>query len=223
MPYVEFDHEEFVVSYDMNLYHQCLDHFDSLLENEHQEWEKAVDERAQNIPDKRTREDFLDFISEEYGERIEFHSILLNSFFAASFAMFEHRLYQLCCRAKNDSGNPFSVKDIRGRSSTEQAGKYLTALGIPFPNNTNLWQEIMRYREIRNLIMHEGGRVREREEIKEYALTHGLISPNDGLRELNISRAYCDTAIGNMKIFLLDLIELYNQWLQEQSKEQKDE
>ena len=107
MPQIGFDNEEFVVSYDMNLYQQCLDHFDSILENEQQEWEKAVNERAEKIPDNRTREDFMDFISEEYGDRKEFHSILLNSFFAASFAMFEHRLNHICYRAKDASGNPF--------------------------------------------------------------------------------------------------------------------
>ena len=71
--------------------------------------------------------------------------------------------------------------------------------------------------------MHEGGRVREPEGLKEYASTHGLISPDDSFNELNISKTYCNTAIGNMKTFLLDLITLYNDWLQKQPKKQKDE
>ena len=52
-------------------------------------------------------------MSEDYIDRVAFRYILLNSFFAASFATFEHRLYQLCYRAMKYLQPSSSVKDLR--------------------------------------------------------------------------------------------------------------
>lgn len=204
----------------MRLFHRCLGHVDSSLEDEFQEWENAVKSRAQTIADEEGQRDFLDYMSEEFAERSEFGFIFLNSFFAASFAEFEHSLYQLCYSAQADSKNGSSVDDLLGGSRMDKADKYLSGLGIPFPSETNTWKEIKNYRDMRNRIMHEGGRIRRNEDLYTYADRQGIISPNDGLREIRLTRDFCGKAIDNMRNFLIDAILRHDRWRQEQSEEQ---
>ena len=67
----------------------------------------------------------------------------MNSFFMASFALFEHQLIRLCGRVRRRQGSPFSVNQFK-YSLTERAKLYLTKLGVPFPIGTPEWSEIIR-------------------------------------------------------------------------------
>lgn len=217
MPSISFDHEEFVVDYQMNIFRQYLIHLETLFEDEFRNWDDAVETRAQKIPDETDRQEFYDYMSEDYFERLAFRHILLNSFFAASFAMFEHRLCQHCYHIQNYLQSSCSVDDLRISSRMDRADKYLRGLGVPFPNKSNLWKEIKRYQEMRNRIMHEGGRIRPTEELYRYARKHGIVSPHDGLHEIRLTKDFCDQAVDSMKKFLLEAIDSYNRWRTEQS------
>ncbi len=223
MPLISFDHEEFVVDYRMGLFHRCLGHMESLLDQEFRQWDNAVQERIQTISDEQGQQHFLDYVSEEFAERSEFGFIVLNSFFAASFAEFEHRLFQLCYRAQKDSNSGSSVDDVVSGSRMDKADKYLSGLGVPFPGETNLWKEIKNYRDIRNRIMHEGGRIRLNEDLHSYARKQNIISPNDGLREIRLTQSFCEQSIDNMRNFLIGAMRRYDQWLKEQSDKQRGE
>ena len=223
MPLISFDHQEFVVDYRMGLFHRCLGHMESLLDQEFLQWDNAVKTRAQTISDERGQQDFWDYMSEEFAERSEFGYIFLNSFFATSFAEFEHRLYQLCYRAQVDSNSGSSVDNEGSGSRMDRADKYLSGLGIPFPRETNLWKEIKNYRDMRNRIMHEGGRIRSNEDLYGYATKQGIVSPNDGLREIRLTKDFCELSIDNMRKFLIDAIRRYDQWFKKQSEEQNGE
>ena len=221
MPSISFDHEEFVVDYQMNLIQRYLDHLEPLFEEEFLQWDNAVEERAQNISDETNRQEFYDYMSEDYIDRVAFRYILLNSFFAASFATFEHRLYQLCYRAMKYLQPSSSVKDLRKElrkvSQIDKAVKYLKDLGILFPTETDLWKNMERYRELRNRIMHEGGRIRPGEELRPYAEKHGIISPDDPFLEIRLTKDFCNQAVDSMRELLLEAIERYDRWLTEQS------
>ena len=77
---------------------------------------------------------------EDIGE--QFKNILFNSFFAASFALFEHKLRTICQRAQTAMGSPFSVDDISSRSILNRAKTYLIRLGVDFPARDSDWQVI---------------------------------------------------------------------------------
>ena len=126
---VQMGFYHYIVSYNMDLYRRCLGHCEALLQEEFQKWEKDWLETADDFEDEHTRHQFYEFVNSEHGERLEFQSILLSSFFAASFAMFEHELVGFCRRAKRESNTPFSVNDLSSPSPTERAKKYLTILG----------------------------------------------------------------------------------------------
>ncbi len=217
MPRVSFDNQAFVVDYEMGLLHRSLDHIESLLENDYQELDSAVNVRAEKIADEKEREEFRDYVADEFADRSGCRAILLNSFFAASFATFEHRLYRICYRAQADLKSSSSVDGVGEASRLEKARKYLAGLGIRLPDESNLWEEIKVYAEIRNRIMHEGGRIRPNEDLRKYATRRKITSPNDGLREIRITKVYCSQAIEKMRRFLLDSVTKYYQWRGEQS------
>ena len=137
---------------------------------------------------------------EEQGE--QFKSILFNSFFAASFALFEYKLLTICQRAQTAMGSPFSVDDIRSQSILDRSKSYLTRLGVCFPAQDSDWQVIKKYREIRNKLMHEGGLLSESGELTAYALSKEIASDRNG-RELVLTRSFCEEAVNNLKGFVL--------------------
>ena len=149
--------EWFLMSHRWELHSRFLDLVEPHLENTLRDWEQAIEQQAQQIDDEEARDEFYEFHSDEYHERLEFRGILMNSFFSASFALFENQLIRICRSAQRNGGSPFSVKDLGSFPPTDRAKTYLQKLGVPFPADTAKWQEITDYREVRNKIMHEGG------------------------------------------------------------------
>ena len=223
MPSISFDHEEFVVDYQMGLFRRYLDHIETLLEGDFLEWDESVRERAQEFSDDKERQEFLDYMSEDFADRSEFRYILFNSFFVASFALFEHRLYQLCYRAQEFLKASDSVDDLPGSSRLDKANKYLTGLGVPFPNETDLWKDIKWIRNTRNRVTHNGGRIKPKDDLNRFARKHSIISHNGGVPEIILTKDFCNLAIDTMREFLLEAIERYDEWRKEQSEEQKSE
>ena len=132
----------------------------------------------------------------------QFKNILFNSFFTASFALFEHKLQTICQRAQTAMSSPFSVDDIRAGSVLDRSKTYLTKLGVDFPAQDSDWQVIKRYAGIRNKLMHEGGLLPESGGLTEYALSKQIVSGWNG-RELVLARPFCEEAVNNLEGFLL--------------------
>ena len=202
-----------IISYNMDLYRRCLEHCEALLQKELEEWEKDWLEATDQVEDEHVQAELSLFIGSEQEERQQFKSILINSFFAASFGMFEHELVGFCHRAQGKTHNPFSVDDLGSRSPTERVKRYLTKLGIEFPANSQMWKEITKYRELRNRIMHEGGRLRDSEELTEYARSHDLLATIGRRPDLALTRTFYEEAVGNMITFLLSVFDAYEAWL----------
>lgn len=163
--------ERILISHKWQLHGRFLDLVEPHLETTLQDWEQAIEQQAQQIDDEDERAEFYEFHSDEYHERMEFKVILMNSFFSASFALFENQLLRICRSAQRSSGSPFSVRDLASSSPTDRAKTYLLRLGVAFPADTAEWQEITRYREIRNKIVHEGGVLPPAGDITDFAKT----------------------------------------------------
>lgn len=203
---------ELLISGQLDVYSRLLDLLDPHLEEAIDYWQQDVERQAQLIDDEDTRREFLEFHSDEYHEQMEFRVILMNSFFVASFASFENQLMRICMHAKRNSGSPFSVTDLRSSSPTENAKKYLKKLGIEFPADSEEWQKITKYRQIRNKIMHEGARLRaniDENNLIKFAKGNQIHSGGS----LELTRVFCDEALVTMKQFLLDVRVDYNRWL----------
>ena len=200
------------------VYARQLDRLESHLEQDLQSFEQWVEQQAKRIDDEDTLSQFYDFYSEEYHEHKEFKVILMNSLFVSSFASFEHQLMQICHVAEGNSGSPFSERDLRSSSSTERAKTYLTKLGIEFPSDSQEWQNITRYREIRNKIMHNGGGfdVEEDEgDLARFARQKRIFTASRSELtggSLELTRAFCDEAGEQMNQLLRAVYRTYRRW-----------
>ena len=181
------------------MYSRLLDLLDPLLEQVLRDWEQEVEQQAERIDDEYTLSQFNDFLSEEYQEHLQIRVILMNSLFATSFAMFENQLMWVCHVAERNSGSPFSVSDLGSRSPTDRARTYLTKLGVEFPSDSHEWQNITRYREIRNKIMHNGGHLGVEGDLAKFAGEQQILHSGS----LELTRAFCDKAGREMKQLLL--------------------
>ena len=102
--------EQYLVSHRWELHSRFLNLVELHLEDTLRDWEQAIEQQAQQIYGEYARDEFKEFHSDEYHERLEFRGILMNSVFSASFALFENQLMRICRNAQRHCGNPFSVK-----------------------------------------------------------------------------------------------------------------
>ena len=173
-------------------------------------WEQTIEQEHDEVQ----RETFREFHEDEYYDFQQIKAILLNSFFTASYALFEHHLTRLCQSAKRRRKTPFSVDDLKG-PLTKRAKVYLTKLEVSFPSNTPEWSKINgAYREIRNKIVHNGGVVSKEWNHFADANALGIIEPSevppDSLeppRYIKVTRKFCCKAYNDFVNFLLKVYE----------------
>ena len=125
---------------------------------------------------------------------------------------------RICHVAKRNSGSPFSVRDLRSPSPTERTKTYLTKLGVEFPSDSDEWQNITKYREIRNKIMHNGGRLGVEEDegdIARFARQKGISTAKSSELtggSLELTRAFCDEAGEQINQLLRAVYRAYRRW-----------
>lgn len=84
--------------------------------------------------------------------------ILLNSILLSSFSFFEHHVFALCRIVEDRSNNRIQIENINGRGIFKFCN-YLFLVGqIQNADKTKkVWQEIIYFQKVRNLIAHNGG------------------------------------------------------------------
>ena len=205
--------ERILISHKWQLHSRFLDLVEPHLKETLRYWEQAIEQQAQQIDDEDERNEFYEFHSEEYHERLEFRVILMNSFFSACFALFENQLLRICQSAQRNCGSPFSVRDLGSSSPTDRAKMYLQKLGVAFLADTKEWQEITKYREIRNKIMHEGRVLPPEGHVTDFAKAKQIVSTWGGEPNLELTRQFCDDAQNILRRFLLEAHRAYELWL----------
>ena len=148
---------EFWIIDEFSVHRDLLGLLDPQLDSLLRERKEALKEAAESTEEEAVQEELHILLYDEEDRGEQFKNILFNSFFAASFALFEHKLRTICQRAQTAMGSPFSVDDIRPQSTLDSAKTYLTRLGVDFPAQDSDWQVIKNYAGIRNKLMHEGG------------------------------------------------------------------
>ena len=154
------------------------------------------------------------YVYEQESEEGQFMAIVFNSFFAATFALFEHTLFRICKQARRDASYHASVS---GRDRMSSAKRYLIRLGIDFPSHGPEWDEIKLYKEIRNKIMHEGATLPEgKQDLLAYARKKGVVS-RWSERELELNRPFCEEALENLIQFTLEIHRAHRRWQKAES------
>lgn len=212
MPKTIFELDEWLISGRLGTYREFLEMVEPPLEKNLQDWKDVVDSEAQQIRDEDSRAEFYEFFSDEYAHREEFRSILLHSFFVGSYAYFEHQLLRVCQRARNHSSNPFSVEDLKGNNFANSAKTYLEKLGLAFPASGIEWHDALRCRTIRNKLMHEGGSLPTTGDIADYARRKKIAVEGESSIRIELTRSFCDEALGVFERFLVKLNQAYAQW-----------
>ena len=222
MPTIKFGWYEFVISHRVSTYRNLLELVDRQLEKDLSELAQEVEKAASELEDDFGRSEYPEYLIEVYLEREEYKGIFLNSFFASSFALFEHELVQVCEWARTTTKNPFSVKDFGGRDHMGNVKRYLKKVGVVFPADTLEWKQATKYRTIRNKVMHEGGMLAENDGIIGFANENGILvetSLIDGDIELRLqlTRSFCEKALNDYRKVLVQVNSAYQQWLQERT------
>lgn len=192
--------EHMLITHDWSRHRKFLDLLEPYLAEVVHDWGQELDRQARQIDDEEQRDEFYHFHIDDYHDMTQHRVILMNSFFTASFALFEYHLTWLCGHVQQSRDIPFSVNDLK-YSLTNRAKSYLTKLCIPFPSDAPEWQEINRYQEIRNKIMHEGGFVSDTWGNYSYADANGIV--NAPAERLELTRPFCEKALKDFERFLL--------------------
>ena len=164
-----------------------------------------------------SEDEFDELITMKYEYELEseggqFMTIVFNSFFAASFALFEHTLFRICHQVQRDASCRVSVS---GRDRISSAKKYLVRFGIEFPSHRPEWGEMKLYREIRNKIMHEGATLPVgNRPLSAYAKEKRIISWWGEHQQLELTRTFCEEALENLTQFSLETHRAYSRWRQ---------
>ncbi len=206
--------EHMLISHDWNRHRQFLELLEPHLDEVVDSWRQELDRQARQIEDEEQRDEFYHFYSDDYHDMQRHSVILMNSFFSASYALFEYHLTWLCDHARQRHDNPFSVNDLK-YSLTRRVKEYLTKLDIPFPSDAPEWPEINRYQEIRNKIMHEGGYVSCRWDNYSYAEINGIIDTYT--EQLALTRPFCEKALNDFERFLLKVSRATRQRVKKRS------
>jgi hypothetical protein len=81
------------------------------------------------------------------------------SLFAHCYHLLEHRLNHICKFLYKHNKYKLSLDDLKGKGIFRARNYLEKVVGICLPDNSNEWEEIVIYSKIRNIIVHNDGRI----------------------------------------------------------------
>ncbi len=156
-----------------------------------------------------TSDDFLDgesFGSQEVGE---FVNVMRSSFFVSLYSYLEAKLNNECRNSQQDNSQiKVLLDDIHG-AGINRAKTYLVKVldtSFPFGNDTN-WEQILWFNKIRNCIVHNEGKVRDKD-LKRYLEAHPNLHYEMffGDDYVILDDGFCENAIIVIGAFLKSLL-----------------
>ena len=195
--------DKLIVSLEWKKHREFLDIMQAQLTYFLEDAEEELKEKFQQL-EEHDKDGLYDFYIDDLHELRQHETLLMNSFFVASFSLLEHQLNRFCRNIRMRLACSFSVSDLRG-SSTDRARSYATKLGVPFPKDTPEWREIRKYQDIRNKITHTGGYVTSNWNRFGFVRTKKLVdtSEQQQLYHVELTKEFCDEALDNFERFML--------------------
>lgn len=166
-----------------NIREHC-DLMESSLKKELKDFRKRVDEQAEKLSSEEKTE-FYEWYSDDYWKLTDvFPNIQRNSMLIMAFSFFENKLKSICKKLKPYADCNIWLNDLYG-DDIDRVKIYLKEIiKINFPNDDKNWEEISNIRYIRNLVVHNGGKL-EKERCKEYKKLKNYIGKNRKLLKLD--------------------------------------
>lgn len=117
---------------------------------------------------KERQEDFYDFHSDDYLSLSEiFPNTLRSSLFVTCYSLLECRLIDLCKYLRKQHNYSIKLDDLRERGISGARVYLKKIMGINFPDQPPLWTDILVYKDIRNFIVHNDGRLGDSDKAKK--------------------------------------------------------
>lgn len=139
--------------------------FESLLLSEQERLATDVKSKISNMP-QNEKEELEDYYSSDLVIVLEIFPYVLRTGFLVSCCSFlEAELMLLCKYLENRHNYSLSPKDLRDKGIVLYQTYLKKVVQTSFPDQSNSWNEIMFFNDIRNVIVHRGGVV-EKDSIK---------------------------------------------------------
>ena len=126
-----------------------------------------------------------------------------NSVVVTAFSWLEGELASICTRLKQNRALRLSWSDLRGDFLT-RARMYISEVaGLPFPSDTEAWQEVQQFHRLRNCIVHTAGRLglntKNNRTATGFARSKGWITGAISGQQLALDRTACEVFLGNLR------------------------
>ncbi len=130
-----------------------------------------LEERAKDFPETQ-RAAFFESYAEDYVELAdELPSILRYSVLTSADIALESYLNGTCATWAELTGARVGLRDLRG-TGIYRARAYLKKVaGVPFPDQTGSWLDVLRLHELRNAVVHADGMVPSNTQLKDWAVS----------------------------------------------------
>ena len=157
------------------------------------------EKETENLSDDEKREYFELYNSDEYYRLEEiFPQIQRKSELVGIYTVLEHNLNLLCLIYQKHMNLKLKLSDIKAEGIIDTAKKYLEkVVGLKFPSNHKSWSEIKNIQRIRNLFVHNDGKLKgsdkDKKPIKDYikSSTYLELNQNDRILIKDGFTVYC--------------------------------
>lgn len=156
--------------------------------------------------------------SPSYSEQ-QFPNTVRNAFFMSCYTQLETYLNVICRNCQLDQNLKISFEDMAQNGIARAMLYFEKALNLELPDKKN-WSKIQQYRQLRNIIVHNGGRVEERE-LKKIKKILGDVSwvHLDTFNHLKLERNFNLEFISLQIEFLREIYIVLNQFTPEYEDE----
>lgn len=122
---------------------------------EHYENHKERKDTLDRIIQENQSSEFVDFVIDDYNEYDNFDQILYSSQIVIIYSHLEFWLSKIAKQLEHRTNSKIKLTDLNESGDLEKAKKYITLIGeIEMTDLNEDWTEIMDYKAIRNIIVH---------------------------------------------------------------------
>ena len=198
------------IAFDIRNLREYVRKLEDVLRNELEKFNLRVEEETSKLPEHQ-KEEFYNFCSGEYWQLTEvFPHIFRSSLFVTCYSFFEHELNELCGYFHKHQSCPIKINDLKG-DGIFRAKIYLKkVVGIEFPDQSTSWEDIVDYNKIRNIIVHNNGKLDDSQKskrIEEFIKKKSSIKLNN-LKFIKFNDNFSLEIISTIKEFLDELIKV---------------
>ncbi len=176
-----------------------------MLVQERKRLNRQVTRKGGSIEDDEVRQIYFEEMSEDWDRLADaFPKLLRASVFSRCVSDFEHALFNLAREHKRQARSEIDLSDLSGDGLKKAAVYFSKVAQVPLPTGSRNWQKLQLAGRVRNLLVHNGGRLQSGQPASQFRALEPEVSVNER-QEVNLSEDAASALIDLMKAFLLEL------------------